>query len=116
MSSERPEPASPQPLRSKHTSNFPACSTAGGVDPCHDLPGGQASVLGSRGQSINTHFRDLNRPMGLAADSTGWQSGRHKRFGNIANCPRYAGVWNRRADMDACYLPRTAHVTGTSTS
>ena len=64
------------------------------------------------GAKVNTHFRDLSRPMGLAADRTRLAVGTAleiRQYRNMAPARRRLDPPGRH---DACYLPRTAHVTG----
>ena len=62
-------PATPEPLRSKHTASFPALLEQLGISVLvTTYQAGKLVLLRSDGtDSVNTHFRDLPRPMGLAA-------------------------------------------------
>src|SRR4051794_9957763 len=65
------ETESLQPLRSKHTANFPALLDRLGVSVAvTTYQAGKLVLLRAEGEKVNTHFRDLRRPMGLAGDST----------------------------------------------
>ncbi len=108
-----PQPAEPQPLRSKHTSNFPGLLEHLGISVLvTTYQAGKLVVLRSAGSSINTHFRDMPRPMGMAADATRLAVGvaqEIRQFRNMAPVCRRLDPPDRH---DACYLARAAHVTG----
>ena len=103
----------PQPLRSKHTSNFPAILEQLGVSVLvTTYQAGKLVLLRSEGTTVNTHFRDLVRPMGIAADRTRLAVGTAQEIRQYRNM---APVCRRLAPPgrhDACYLARAAHVTG----
>jgi len=72
---ESPEPAdqpqepSSDPLRSVHTSNFPELLRQLGASLLvTTYQAGKLVVLREDGGVLNTHFRNLNKPMGLARD------------------------------------------------
>ena len=78
-----PVPESSQPLRSKHTPNFPALLQQLGISVLvTTYQAGKLVVLRSEAQLVNSHFRDLPRPMGLAADGTR-TGGRHGQWGPL---------------------------------
>ena len=103
-----------QPLRSKHTSNFPTLLEQLGVSVLvSTYQAGKLVLLRSDGSAaVNTHFRDLPRPMGLAADRTRLAVGTAhevRRYCNLPPVCRHLGPDGRH---DACFLQRSAHVTG----
>ena len=56
-------------LGSVHTSNFPdLLRELGGCLLVSTYQAGKLVILRPDGNSINTHFRTFNRPMGMAAD------------------------------------------------
>src|ERR1700732_2960758 len=68
---ETTESPLPQPLRSKHTSTFPALLAQLGISVAvTTYQAGKVVLLRSGGDKANTHSRDMARPMGLAADAT----------------------------------------------
>src|SRR5262245_35057234 len=57
----------PPPLRSVHTSNFPAILQELGISLLvSTYQAGKLVVLRADGDKLNTHFRGFNKPMGLA--------------------------------------------------
>src|SRR5690349_21681178 len=62
-----PADAGPSPLRSVHTTNFPAIlEHLGSSLLVTTYQAGKLVVVRSDGGVINTHFRAFNKPMGLA--------------------------------------------------
>ena len=106
-------PASPQPLRSKHTSNFPAILEQLGISiAVTTYQAGKLVLLRADGASINTHFRDLPRPMGLAADRTRLAVGAAQEIRQYRNMAPVCRRLEPLGKHDACYLARAGHVTG----
>jgi uncharacterized protein (TIGR03032 family) len=113
MSTDAPESAAPQPLRSKHTSNFPALLEQLGVSILvTTYQAGKLVLLRADGPTINTHFRDLPRPMGLAADRTRLAVGTGQEIRQYRNMTPVCRRLEPPGRHDACYLARSAHVTG----
>ncbi len=103
----------PQPLRSKHTSNFPALLEQLGVSVlATTYQAGKLVVLRSAGAVVNTHFRDLPRPMGLAADGSRLTVGAAREIRHYRNMTPVCRHLEPPGRHDACYLPRSVHVTG----
>jgi uncharacterized protein (TIGR03032 family) len=113
MSTETGETPTLQPLRSKHTQNFPALLEQLGVSVLvTTYQAGKLVVLRPDGDTLNTHFRDLPRPMGLAADATRLAVGTTMEIRQYRNMAPVARRLDPPTRHDACYLFRTAHVTG----
>jgi hypothetical protein len=120
MSEETPPPAEakpaepePQPLRSKHTSNFPGLLEQLGISVLvTTYQAGKLVVLRSAGSSINTHFRDMPRPMGMAADATRLAVGVAQEIRQFRNMAPVCRRLEPPGKHDACYLARAAHLTG----
>jgi hypothetical protein len=113
MSSDSPEPEAPQPLRSRHTANFPALLDELGVSLLvTTYQAGKLVLLRSAGTTINTHFRDLHRPMGLAADPTRVAVGVAQEIRQYRNMTPVCRLLEPPGRHDACFLARAAHVTG----
>jgi uncharacterized protein (TIGR03032 family) len=107
------ESPSPQPLRSKHTSNFPALLEQLGISVLvTTYQAGKLVILRSEGNSVNTHFRDLPRPMGMAADSTRLAVGLAQEIRQYRNMVPVCRRLEPAGRHDACYLPRAGHLTG----
>src|SRR5690606_6011318 len=65
--------------------------------------------------TINTHFRNYRRPMGLAARGHQLAIGGQKSIWELHNMPAVARKLEPvpgRARHDACYVPRRMHITG----
>jgi uncharacterized protein (TIGR03032 family) len=100
-------------LRSKHTSNLPGLLEELGITVLvTTYQAGKLVLLRADGAKVNTHFRDLPRPMGLAADSTRLAVGTAEEIRQYRNMPAVCRHLEPRGRHDACFLPRAAHVTG----
>ena len=103
----------PQPLRSKHTVNFPAILHQLGISVAvTTYQAGKLVLLRADGTTVNTHFRDLPRPMGLAADRTRLAIGIAQEIRQYRNMSPVCRRLEPPGKHDACYLERAAHVTG----
>jgi uncharacterized protein (TIGR03032 family) len=101
------------PLRSKHTSNFPALLDQAGISLLvTTYQAGKLVVLRSDGDKVNTHFRDLPRPMGLAADAKRLVIGTRDGIRQYRNMEPVCRRLEPAGRHDACFLPRATHVTG----
>lgn len=111
--STEPQAAPPQPLRSQHTTNLPALLEQLGVSLLvTTYQAGKLVLLRADGDKVNTHFRDLPRPMGLAADHTRLAVGTAQEIRQYRNLAPVCRRLEPPGRHDACYLPRAAHVTG----
>ena len=108
-----PSTSDEQSLDSLHTSNFPdvlrhfrsalAVST---------YQAGKLVLLRADGDAINTHFRNFNRPMGMAVDADRLALGTNLEITEFHNMPAMGGKLQDPPRHDAVYLLRRAHVTG----
>ena len=113
MSRESTEPSALQPLRSKHTSNFPGLLHNLGISVLvTTYQAGKLVLLRSDGDQVNTHFRDFPRPMGLAADRTRLAVGAAQQIRQFRNLPQACRRLEPPGRHDACYLPRADYFTG----
>ncbi len=111
--SDEPEAPPAQPLRSKHTTSFPQILEQLGISlVVTTYQAGKLVILRSDGDHLNTHFRDLPRPMGLAADATRLAVGAAQEIRQYRNMAPVCRRLEPPGRHDACYLPRAAHVTG----
>jgi hypothetical protein len=116
LASQGSAPGSPTkeepPLRSVHTSNFPAILQELGVSVLvTTYQAGKLVMLRPDGDRLNTHFRDFNKPMGLAVDGDRLAIGTSVEIWEYHNAPAVA----RRlepAGSQACFLPRSSVCTG----
>lgn len=61
---------------------------------------------------VNTHFRFLARPMGIAVGAERIAVGTQREIVEYRNQPAVAGTIEPAGSHDACYLPLRRHVTG----
>ncbi|MEM7772767.1 MAG: TIGR03032 family protein, partial [Cyanobacteria bacterium P01_A01_bin.37] len=107
-------PATLEPLRSVHTTNFPALLQELGLSlVVSTYQAGKVVLVRADGESLNTHFRVLPKPMGLAIDGTGRMAiGTSSHIWEFRNMPAAAPKIEPVGKHDACFLPRNIHVTG----
>ncbi len=104
---------SPSPLRSIHTSNFPALLTERNAAlAVTTYQAGKLVLLRADGDSLNTHFRTFPKPMGLAVAGPQMAVGTAMEIWEFHNVPAVAARLEPPGKHDACFLPRLAHVTG----
>jgi hypothetical protein len=104
---------SPSPLRSVHTTNFPAIlDQLGSSLLVTTYQAGKLVVIRSDGGVINTHFRAFNKPMGMAVGRGRLAIGTAVDVWEFRNVPAVAAKLGPPGKHDACFLPRAAHVTG----
>ncbi|MEL6322389.1 MAG: TIGR03032 family protein [Cyanobacteria bacterium J06626_14] len=103
-----------EPLRSIHTTNFPAMLNELGISlVVSTYQAGKVVLVRADGESLNTHFRVLQKPMGLAIDETGRMAiGTSSHIWEFRNVPAVAPKVDPQGKHDACFLPRNIHVTG----
>lgn len=61
---------------------------------------------------LNTHFRDFDKPMGIAVAPGRIALGTRAEVWDLRNMPEAAPKVEPTGTHDACYLPRNRHVTG----
>lgn len=64
------------------------------------------------GGGLNTHFRDIDKPMGLAVAPGRFALGTRTEVWDLRDMPEAAAKLEPAGSHDACYLPRNRHVTG----
>jgi uncharacterized protein (TIGR03032 family) len=64
------------------------------------------------GGGLNTHFRDIDKPMGLAVAPGRVALGTRTEVWDLRDMPEAAAKLEPPGSHDACYLPRNRHVTG----
>lgn len=109
------------PLRSVHTASFPELLAQLGASVLvTTYQAGKLVVLRNDGGVLNTHFRNLPKPMGLARDGGRLAIGCHADVWEFHNVPAVCGQLDESDDYpqaatskhDACFLPRRSHCTG----
>ena len=114
-----PQPAD-DPLRSVHTTSFPSLLDQLGASVLvTTYQAGKLVVLRNDGGVLNTHFRNLNKPMGLARDGGRLAVGCSVDIWEFHNVPAVCAKLDESDDYpsnaakhDACFLPRRSHCTG----
>src|SRR5262245_36663968 len=69
-------------------------------------------VVRANGQGLSTLVRTFDKPMGLAVDGSRLALGTRKEVWFLRNAPDIAPQNEPKGMHDACYLPRSSHVTG----
>lgn len=107
-------PATLAPLRSVHTTNFPTLLKELGLSLIlSTYQAGKVVLVRADEETLNTHFRVLPKPMGLAVDRTGRMAiGTSSHIWEFRNVPAAAPKLAPARKHDACFLPRNIHVTG----
>ena len=108
-----PRVGEPGSLRAAHTPNFPALLRQLGASLLvTTYQAGKLVMVRDEGDHLNTHFRAFQAPMGLALRR---RPAGHRHHHPGLGVPRRPGR-RRRLDPpgrhDACFLPRSSHVTG----
>lgn len=102
-----------QTLASVHTSNFPdVLRHFGSSLAVSTYQAGKLVLLRADGNAINTHFRNFNRPMGMATDAGRLALGTNLEITEFHNMPAMASKLEDPPRHDAVYLARRSHVTG----
>ncbi len=109
-----PPAAPPQAFwRSVYTSGFPDLLEALGVSVLvSTYQVGMVVALRADGDAINTHFREIRAPMGMAVDGPRLAVGTPTAIWEFRDVPEAARRIDPGGKHDACFLPRSAHVTG----
>ena len=104
---------SQSPLRSVHTSNFPAILAQLNASlVVSTYQAGKLIMVRPDGEQLNTHFRGFNKPMGVAIADNRMAIGTAMDICEFHNLPAAAQRADEERLPDACFLPRSAHTTG----
>jgi uncharacterized protein (TIGR03032 family) len=110
---DRPGTKDPRPLRAVHTPNFPALLRQLGASLLvTTYQAGKLVMVRDEGDHLNTHFRVFQAPMGMALDGDRLAIGTTIGVSEYVNVPAVAAKLDPPGRHDACYLPRSSHVTG----
>src|SRR6516165_1887002 len=115
-----PDPAVPKmddpgPLQAAHTPNFPALLRQLGASLLvTTYQAGRLVMVRDEGDHLNTHYRAFQSPMGLALADGGARLaiGTTLQVWEFRDVPSVAGRLEPPGRHDACFLPRSSHVTG----
>lgn len=107
-----PEPQG-QPLRSVHTTSFPAILDQVGASVfVSTYQAGKLILLRSDEGKLNTHFCGFAQPMGVALTRSRMAIGTEMQIWEYHNVPAVISKLEPAGKHDACFLPRLAHHTG----
>ena len=114
------QPTECDPLRSVHTLSFPDILNQVGASVfVTTYQAGKLVILRNDGGVLNTHFRNLSKPMGLARAGGKLAIGCSLDVWEYHNVPAVCAKLDesedypsQRARHDACFLPRRSHCTG----
>lgn len=108
-----PAPAPSAALRSVYTSSLPALFEQLKISLIvSTYQAGKVIAVRNDGGTINTHFRNFSKPMGVSADANRLTIGGTNTVWYYRNMPALAPKLEPPGKHDACYLPRRIHVTG----
>jgi uncharacterized protein (TIGR03032 family) len=101
------------PLRAVHTPNFPELLRHFGASLLvTTYQAGKLVLVRDEGDHLNAHFRAFPAPMGMALDGDRLAVGTKMQVWEFVNVPAVAEKLDPPGRHDACYLPRSSHVTG----
>ena len=110
---DRPKTEDPTPLRAVHTPNFPALLRQLGASLLvTTYQAGKLVMVRDEGDHLNTHFRAFQAPMGLALAGDRLAVGTTIQVWEFVDVPAVAAKLDPPGRHDACFLPRSSHVTG----
>ena len=111
--SEASPEAELSPLRSVHTSNFSdILAQLNSSLVVSTYQAGRLIIVRPDGESLNTHFRGFNQPMGVAISGDRMAIGTAMEISEFHNVPAAGERADGHRSADACFLPRGSHVTG----
>jgi uncharacterized protein (TIGR03032 family) len=110
---DHPKTEAPAPLRAVHTPNFPALLRQLDVSLLvTTYQAGKLVMVRDEGDHLNTHFRAFQAPMGMALTRGRLAVGTHIQVWEFVDVPAVAAKLEPPGRHDACFLPRSSHVTG----
>src|SRR5260370_19975886 len=110
-----PKMEDPGPLRAVHSPNFPALLRQLGASLLvTTYQAGKLVMVRDEGDHLNTHYRTFKAPMGLALADGGakFAIGTTIQVWEFRDVPDVAHRLEPAGAHDACFLPRSSHVTG----
>jgi uncharacterized protein (TIGR03032 family) len=107
------EPPSPAALRGVHTPNFPELLRRLRASLLvTTYQAGKLVMVRDEGDHLNTHFRAFQAPMGLALDRDRLAIGTSVQIWEFVDVPAVTAKLEPAGRHDACFLPRSCHITG----
>ena len=102
-----------EPFHSVHTDAMPALLERAKISLLvSTYQSGRLIALRNENGVVNTHFRFLPRPMGIAVGAARLAVGTQREIVEYRNQPAVAAKLEPAESHDACYLPLRRHVTG----
>ena len=112
-SAPKTEASALPPLRSVHTESFPLIlAELQASIALTTYQAGKLVFLRPQNGKLNTHFREFESPMGLAANNQILSIGTTSNIYHFRNMPAVAQKREPIGQVDACYMPRDSHTTG----
>jgi uncharacterized protein (TIGR03032 family) len=100
-------------MRSVHTTNFPdLLAQLGASLLVTTYQAGKLVVVRNEAGKLNTHFRNFEGPMGMALNGGRLALGTAWQIWEFCDIPAVAARLDPPGSHDACFLPRSCHVTG----
>jgi len=113
VSESRPAGPPQTTLRAVHTANFPQILRGLGASLLvTTYQAGKLVMVRDEGDHLNTHFRTFAAPMGLAVSGDRLAIGAAVQVWVYHDVPAVIAKLEPPGLHDACYLPRSSHVTG----
>jgi uncharacterized protein (TIGR03032 family) len=112
-----PDPGNPKidhptPLQAVHTPNFPTLLRQLGASLLvTTYQAGKLVMVRDEGDHLNTHFRAFQAPMGMALAGDRLAVGTQMQVWEFVDVPAVAAKLDPAGRHDACFLPRSSHVT-----
>jgi uncharacterized protein (TIGR03032 family) len=110
-----PKREDPGPLQAAHTPNFPALLRQLSASLLvSTYQAGKLVMVRDEGDHLNTHYRSFQSPMGLALADGGARLalGTTLQVWEFRDVPSVVSRLEPAGRHDACFLPRSSHVTG----
>ena len=105
--------AVPPPLRTVHTTNFPALLRQLGASLLvTTYQAGKLVMVRDERDHLNTHFRTFKAPMGMSLAGDRLAVGTRIQVWEFVDVPAVAAGLDPPGRHDACFRPRSSHVTG----
>ena len=100
-------------IRAVHTPIFPALLRgSGGSLLVTTYQAGKLVMVRDEGDHLNTHFRAFQAPMGLALQGDRLAIGTTAQVWEFVDVPAVTAKLEPAGRHDACFLPRSSHITG----
>ena len=110
-----PDQSTAEPLSAAHSANLPALLRDRGISLLvTTYQAGKLVAVREQNGGVNTHYRSLQAPMGLALTNgcSKLAVGTSIQVWEFRDIPDVAAKLEPKGKHDACFLPRSSHVTG----